>query len=106
MARLKLLELVIKEYLSIVESLEESEPILNDRIVIDRERFKNLLEKYRYMNFKDKTKIYKTLNFIVHDKNNYTMPYKDTDLNKTVRKVIINYKTYVTIKQLYDTTVS
>lgn len=99
---MRLLELVTKEYLTIVENLEESEPIINNRIIIDREHFRNLLEKYQYMKFKDKTKVYKDLNFIIHDKNNYTMPYKDVALNKTVRKVIINYATYATLKYLYE----
>ena len=31
---------------------------------------------------------------------------KDTELKKTVRKVIINYGTYSTLKELYDTDVS
>ena len=75
-----LLELVIKEYISIVDSLMESEDITNDRIIIDRELFRSLLEKYNYMKFRDKTRIYKNLNFILHDKNNYTLP-----CNATVR---------------------
>ena len=98
-----LLDLVLKEFISIVERLTETEPIENDRIVIDRERFKIFLEKNAYMKFNQKTKIYKSLNFIIHDKNNYTMPYKDPVLKKTVRKVIINYDTYSTIKHLYET---
>jgi len=102
----RLSELVIKEYISIVESLEESEPIENNRMIVDREHFKKLLEKYGYMKFKDKTNAYKDLNFIIHDKNNYTMPCKDINLNKTVRKVVINYKTYTTIKHLFETDVN
>ena len=99
---MKLVELVIKEYLDIISFLEETEPIENDRIVIDCNFFRELLEKYHYMKFRDKTKIYKTLNFIIHDKNNYTMPYKDAETKKTVRKVIINYKTYKVVKSLYE----
>lgn len=95
-----LLELVTKEFISIVEGLSDTETVENNRIVIDREVFRTLLEKYQYMKFKDKTKIYKDLNFIIHDKNNYTMPHKDKATNKTVRKVIINYNTYETIKYL------
>ncbi len=100
-----LLELVIKEYISIVDSLMESEDITNDRIIIDRELFRSLLEKYNYMKFRDKTRIYKNLNFILHDKNNYTLPCKDIEKNKTIRKVVINYTTYATIKHLYETIV-
>lgn len=99
---MKLLEFVTKEYLLIVETLAENIPVENNRLVVEREYFKKLLEKYQYMKFKDKTTIYKALNFIIHDKNNYTMPYKDTELNKTVRKVIINYNTYLTMKYLYE----
>lgn len=100
---MSLLEFVIKEYLTIVGSLEESETVENGRIIIERERFKSLLEKYRYMNFREKTKIYKDLNFIIHDKNNYTIPCKDHKINKTVRKVAINYSTYETVKHLMET---
>ena len=100
--KMKLFNMIIKEYLSIVGSLEETQPIENNRIVIDRLYFKELLEKYHYMSFKQKTKIYKDLNLIIHDQNNYTMPYKDTELKKTVRKVIFNYSTYQTVKQLCD----
>lgn len=99
-----MLELVAKEYLSIVEMLIETEPILNGRIVIEKERFKGLLEKYQYMKFRDKVKIYKDLNFIIHDKNNYTLPVRSNE--KTVRKVVINYNAYVTLKHLYETIVN
>ena len=47
-----MLELVAKEYLSIVETLTETEAIVNGRIIIDKERFKSLLEKYQYMKLK------------------------------------------------------
>jgi len=99
---MKPFELIVKEYISIVEHLEQIKPIENNRIVLDREVFRTLLEQYNYMTFSAKTKIYKQLNFIMHDKNNYTMPYKDTELKKTVRKVIINYVTYQTVKHLFE----
>lgn len=99
-----MLELVAKEYLSIVETLTETEAIVNGHIIIDKERFKSLLEKYQYMKFKDKVKIYKNLNFIIHDKNNYTLPVRGDE--KTVRKVVINYNAYVTLRQLYETIVN
>ena len=98
-----LLELVIKEYLTIVNNLEDTEAVINDRIIIEREYFQNLLMKYQYMSFKDKTKIYKQLNLIIHDKNNYTMPVKDEISKKTSRKVIINYQTFLLIKRLAET---
>ncbi len=100
-----LLELVIKEYLSIISLLEESQPIENNRITIDKEYFKKLLEKYQYMKFSDKTRIYKDLNLIIHDKNNYTMPCKDLKSKKTIRKVVINYNAYKTLKHLFETIV-
>lgn len=100
---MKLFELVVKEYLSIIESLENTEPIENKRIIIDRELFQKMLGKYTYMNFRDKCKIYKDLNFITHDKNNYSMPVKDKKTKKTVRKVVLNYSTYETIKYLFET---
>lgn len=97
---MKLYELVTKEFLSIVEALEVNQDIENNRIVIEKEHFRNLLEKYSYMNFKEKTSVYKNLNFIIHDKNNYTIPCRDRESGKTVRKVVINYKTYLTLKDL------
>ena len=101
-----LLDLIIKEYISIVEFLEENNPVENDRIIIEREHFKKLLERYAFMTFSQKIKVYKALNLIIHDNNNYTMPYKDKELMKTVRKVIINHHTYKEIKKLYDTVVN
>lgn len=98
---MSLLEFLLKEYLSIVAKLEVTETIENNRIIIDRDYFRNLLEKYPYITFRDKTKIYKALNLIIHDKNNYTMPCKDKKSKKTVRKVVINYKTYLIIKSYY-----
>ena len=92
---------MIKEYLAIVGALAETEPIQNDRIIVEREEFKYLLERYAYTTFAQKTKVYKALNFIIHDDNNYTVPYKEN--NKTVRKVIINYKTYQTVKGFFET---
>jgi len=98
-----LLDLIVKEYISVVDSLEINNEVENDRIVIERAEFKTMLEKYAYATFTYKTKIYKALNFIVHDNNNYTMPYKDKEMSKTVRKVIINYKTYKILKHIYTT---
>lgn len=100
---MKLLDLVIKEYIAIVETLAVDKPIENNRIIVEREEFKRMLEQYGYASFSAKTKAYKALNFIIHDQNNYTMPYKDTNLKKTVRKVIINYNTYLEVKHLYET---
>lgn len=62
--------------------------------------FRELLEKYGYMSFKQKTRFYKQLNFIIHDKNNYTMPCKVN--KKTERKVVINFETYIAVKTLFD----
>lgn len=98
---MSLLEFLLKEYLSIVAKLEETEMIENNRITIERDYFRNLLEKYPYLTFRDKTKVYKALNLIIHDKNNYTMPCKVKGTRKTVRKVVINYKTYLIIKSYY-----
>ena len=100
---MKLLDLIIKEYLAIVEALVENNPVENNRIIVEREDFKRMLEQYAYASFSTKTKAYKALGFIIHDNNNYTMPWKDTTLKKTVRKVIINYSTYQVVKQLYKT---
>lgn len=98
-----LFDLVIKEYLSIIGELEINIPVSNNRIIVEREFFRKILGKYQYMTFKDKTKIYKELNLIIHDKNNYTMPCKVEGTKKTVRKVVINYEAYQTIKKLYET---
>lgn len=102
---MKLLDLIIQEYISIVELLEQEHDTENERIIIEREEFKRLLEKYGYMKFAQKVKAYKDLNFIIHDKNNYTLPCKDHTLKKTVRRVVINYRAYKTIKHLYNTDV-
>lgn len=103
---MKLLDLIIKEFLSVVEKLEETEDIVNNRIIVEREQFKQLLEKYKYMKFKDKMVVYKDLNFIIHDDNNYTMPVKDENSKKTMRKVVINYKTYLTLKKNFETIIN
>ena len=100
---MKLLDLIIKEYLSVVEILLETQSVENNRIIIDRDYFKEVLGKYQYMKFNQKTQVYKDLNFIIHDKNNYTMPCKDIELKKTVRKVVFNYQTYITVKRLFET---
>jgi len=99
---MKLIDVIIKEFLHIVKKLETSESVINDRIIIEKEYFKKLLEKYDYMSFQEKTKVYKSLNFLIHDKNNYTLPCKDHKLKKTVRKVAINYSTYEIVKKLYQ----
>lgn len=97
---MNLLDLIVKEFISLVDKLSTDETIENDRIIIEKERFKSLLEKYAFMNFKQKTQVYKNLNFIIHDKNNYTMPTRIG--KKTERKVVINYKAYLTLKELHE----
>jgi len=94
---------VVEEYIDIVEFLLESKPVENNRIIVEREDFRELLERFHYMKFKQKTKIYKKLKFIIHDKNNYTMPYKDKNTGKIKRAVIIDYETYTTMKYLFET---
>jgi len=93
-----LLEFVLKEYLSIVKLLEKRYGVEKERIIVEKEEFKQLLEEYPYIGFKAKTRLYKDMNLIIHDKTSYTIPYKDKELKKAVRKVAINYKTYQTIK--------
>lgn len=99
---MKMLDMIIKEFFAFVEVVELTKPIENDRIVVDKEYFKNALSRYQYMKLQDKIKAYKALNFIVHDKNNYTMPYRDREKKKTVRKVIINYHTFSLLKTLME----
>ena len=100
---MKLLDMIIKEFIAIVEILVQDKPVENNRIVVEREEFRQMLEQYGYVTFTAKTKAYKALNFLIHDENNYTMPHKDAELKKTVRKVIINYETYQVVKNLYET---
>ncbi|MCL2049836.1 MAG: hypothetical protein FWG87_14035 [Defluviitaleaceae bacterium] len=102
---MKLLDLIVKEYIAIVETLAENNPTENNRIIVEREGFKTMLEQYGYASFSAKTKVYKALSFIIHDNNNYTMPWKDIGQGKTVRKVIINYNTYEVVKHLYETNI-
>ena len=102
---MKLQEMIFKEFVSVVEYLAQTIPVENGRLVIEREDFRVLLEKYAYLTFREKVKFYKQLNFVVHDKNNYTMPWKDPATNKTIRKVIINYETFETVKRLVETDV-
>jgi len=90
---------IIKEYIFIVEQLTLLYPVENDRIIIDRNAFKQTLEQNGFASFTQKIEVYKDLGFIIFDNNNYTMPYKDKELKKTVRKVIINYKTYKTVSK-------
>jgi len=102
---MNVLFLIIKEYLSITQKLTQAYKIENERIIIERDDFKKMLERYAFTSFAEKVKAYKALNFIIYDNNNYTMPYKDKELKKTVRKVIINYKTYDTINELFKTSI-
>lgn len=97
-----LLEVMIKEYLSIMDYLTKHEPIENERIVLDRETFKQYLAKYAYIPFSQKIRFYKDLNLIIHDKGNYTFPHRDRNTGKIERKVILNYQTYKTIRDGYN----
>ena len=102
---MNLLFLIIKEYISIVEQLRLTYPLENDRLIVEREDFKKMLEIYAFASFAQKVKLYKELNLIIYDNNNYTMPYKDKKQKKTIRKVIINYKTYEAMSELYATVI-
>lgn len=100
---MRLLEFVITEFITITEYLQEENNVENNKIIIERETFKTLLEKYGYLTFKEKCKMYKQLNFLIHDNNNYTMPCRIE--GKTERKVVINFDTYLMLKKLYNTIV-
>jgi hypothetical protein len=106
---MKLLDMVVKEYIAVVERLLIDKPIEKfvgahpNRIIVGREEFKTMLGQYAYMTFAAKTKAYNIMGFIIHDENNYTLPCKDIELKKTVRKVVINYDVYQEIKRLYET---
>jgi len=101
-----MLDLIVKEYIAIVDVLAQDIEIENNRIIVEREMFKKLLERNAFATFTYKTKVYKDLNFIIHDNESYTMPYKAKGTKKTVRMVIINYKVYRTIKQLFMTVIN
>lgn len=92
--------MLIGEFISLVEMWEHDNPLENGRLILDKEEFKEFLETYAFMSFQAKVKVYKTLNFIIHDKTSYTMPHKENGQKKAVRKVIINYQTYQVIKAL------
>jgi len=94
------IEVVTNEFISIVDYLVKTKASENNRLILEKELFKKLLEKNAYLKFSEKTKIYKQLNFIIHDKNSYTLPYKCKETKKTVRKVVINLETYKLIKHL------
>ena len=98
---LNLLEVLVNEFLSLVEYLEKTGyKSKNDRIIIEKEDFCRLLEKNKYLTFKKKVQYYKAFNFIFFSFDSYTFPVKIN--KKTVRKVVINYKTYILLKYLYD----
>lgn len=98
---MKLLDLLVQEFISITEHLLQNYHINeNNRIVIDRKEFQTLLTKYAFLTFHEKCRIYKQLNFILHDKNNYTLPCRIE--GKTTRKVVINYNTYEIVKALQE----
>ena len=58
---MRLLDLVIEEYISLIEFWELNDGVENDRIIVQREEFKKALEKNAYMTFSKKTRIYKDL---------------------------------------------
>ena len=105
---MKLFDMVIQEYIAIVQRLEEKAgEIENHRIIIDKEVFKDILGKYPYMKVQKKIQIYKSLGFIKHDNASYTYPVKvknpETNRSNAVRKVVFDYHVYQTIKELYQT---
>jgi len=83
---MNLFNAIIKEYLLIIQHLAIIHTVENDRIIIERDEFKQMLEKYSFASFAQKVKCYKALNLLVHDKDNYTMPYKDKELKKNSAK--------------------
>ena len=96
---MKLLDLVVQEFISIIEYVQLKHDVENNRIILERDEFRNIMEKYGYVTFAKKCSIYKQLNLLVHDGNNYTMPCKVK--GKTVRRVVLNYTTYLILKELY-----
>ena len=99
---MNLLFMIIKEAISIIEMLSVLYGAQNDRIIVERDKFKEALEKFPYASFAQKVKVYKAINLLIHDKGNYTLPYKDKELKKTVRKVIINHMTFQVIKEMHN----
>jgi hypothetical protein len=95
-----LLNLIANEYIAIVDRLIETEKTDKNRIHIEKERFNKILMQYPYVSVNHKIKVYKALNFIIHDEKSYTLPCRDSENKTTVRKVVFNYKTYKIIKDL------
>ena len=56
---MKMFELITKEFIFVVETLLTNESVEDNRIIIDRDYFKRLLEKYPYMTLNQKPRIYK-----------------------------------------------
>ena len=99
---MRLLDLVLQEYFSIIEHLKNNRNETGDEIVIDNQLFYSFLDKNLYIKRTDKLKIYKQLNLIHCNANGYTSVIRDKETKKSCRKVILNIKSYSVLKKLYQ----
>jgi len=99
---MKLLDLVSKEFIAIVEHLSDKVPIKDGKIILNSNTFYSLLDTNLYITRKEKLEIYRSLNFIVCNSNGLTSVVYDKETKKTVRKIIINYSTYEVLKKITE----
>lgn len=91
----------MQEYFSIIEYLINKVDIKDDKIILDNKIFYSFLDKNLYMKRSEKLRIYKQLNLIICGKKGFSMSIYDKDSKKSKRKIVLNMKTYETIKALY-----
>ena len=100
---MKLFDLIIKEYFSLVEYVRKKIPPTNGKIILIAKPFYSILDTNLYIKRNEKLKIYRQLNFIICNANGFTSVIYDKNTKKSTRKIIINYDTYLALKQLLET---
>ncbi|MEN8905411.1 MAG: hypothetical protein ABF289_05580 [Clostridiales bacterium] len=91
--------MILNEYFNIVALLINNENFQsksNNFMYVEKDILINLFKKHSYLTVNEKLRVWKTLYFLISDKNRYTIKrvVEKDNLKKRTRLIIVNVKTY------------
>lgn len=95
-----LLDLIIAEYIALMDILTKKHSEQSETILLDRKDLIKALDKNKYLPSVEKLRIYKQFNMLIASGDGISKVIYDKEQKKTVRKIALNIGTYKKLKEL------
>lgn len=95
-----LLDLILAEYIALMDVLTKKYSESSREILLDRKDLAKALDKNKYLPSSEKLRIYKRFNMLTATGEGISKVIYDKEQKKTVRKIALNVETYKKFKEL------